>query len=281
MKPRSWITVLSLTLLILCQPIAALAQPRIGVLGIADEIAPVEKRLRDMREVVVRGYVFRVGMLDGQPAVVGRCGTGKVNAAIVATLIIDHFDLTALFFSGTAGAIDPALRPGDVVIGATVAQHDIGIQTATGIIRRGPRNIVTGEREPLLFPAPDLLLTAARRATINLTLPRIKMPDAEHVPRITEGVIATGDVFMADPTRREELRASLGAAAVEMEGAAVVQTCRQFALPCLVIRSITDGADLRAMASYQEFRATASENAAAVVTAIIRQLAGKTVIADR
>ncbi len=36
------------------------------------------------------------------------------------------------FFPGTAGAVDPGLRAGDVVIGATVAQHDVGLQTTNG-----------------------------------------------------------------------------------------------------------------------------------------------------
>jgi adenosylhomocysteine nucleosidase len=57
-----------------------------------------------------------------------------------------------------------------------------------------------------------------------------------------------------------------------MEGAAVVQTCRHFDVPCLVVRSITDRADGQAMASYQLLRGAASENAAAVTAAIIGKL---------
>jgi adenosylhomocysteine nucleosidase len=57
-----------------------------------------------------------------------------------------------------------------------------------------------------------------------------------------------------------------------MEGAAVVQTCRQFGVPCLVIRSITDRADGLAMASYDRFLGTASENAAALVATVVAGL---------
>jgi len=46
---------------------------------------------------------------------------------------------------------------------------------------------------------------------------------------------------------------ALGATAVEMEGAAVVQTCRQFAVPCLVVRGITDRADTEASSNYRQF----------------------------
>ena len=250
----------------------ASAQSLVGVLGMGQEAAPFEKKLQDSREVVVQGYVFHVGRLDGRPVVLGRSGPGKVNAAIVATLMINHFSPSVLFFSGTAGAIDPALRPGDVVIGETVAQHDVGTQTPSGITRRGPRNALTGEFDPILIHAPESLLVTARRSAAGLTLPTVKTQDGDHVPRIVEGVIVTGDVFMSDSNRREELRTNLGAAAVEMEGGAFIQTCRQFNVPCLVVRSVTDRADTQALNNYQQFVGLASENAAALVTAIIDRL---------
>ena len=191
----------------------------------------------------MRGHVFRVGTLNGRRVAVGRSGAGKVNAAIVATLLISQFDPAAVFFSGTAGAIDLTLYPGDVVIGAAVAQHDTGMVTAAGIAAARPAQPVTGELDPILLPAPDALLAAARAAAAGLTLPPAAAAAGGRCPRIIEGVIVTGDLFISDTAKRDELRASLGAAAVEMEGAAVVQACRQFAVPCLVIRSITDRAD--------------------------------------
>lgn len=254
-------------------PTGAFAQSIVGVLGIDTEVVAVEKRLQNVREVPVQGYVFREGILNGRRVVVGRSGAGKVNAAIIATLLINHFKPSAILFSGTAGAIDPALFPGDVVIGATVAQHDVGLQEAGGISRRGVRNVVTGAREPLLVPAPEVLLAAARSSMQGLKLPLVAIPAGQQrTPQVVEGVIVTGDVFLADVARRAELRSALGATAIEMEGAAVVQTCRQFSVSCLVIRSITDRADGQAATSYEQFVATASENAATLVTATISRL---------
>ena len=198
---------------------------------------------------------------------------GKVNAAIVATILTGQFKPSAILFSGTAGAVDPALFPGDVVIGTTVAQHDVGMQLPDGIRRRGVRNAVTGTLDPLLVPAPEVLLSAARASSQGLKLPAVAASNgAQRIPQVVEGVIVTGDVFMADVSRRTELRNTLGATAIEMEGAAVVQACRQFAVSCLVIRSITDRADGQASTSYDQFVAVASENAAAVVAATIAKL---------
>jgi adenosylhomocysteine nucleosidase len=151
-------------------------------------------------------------------------------------------------------------------------QHDFGAVTPGGITRRGPRNGVTGEVEPLIVPAPEALLAAARQAVQGLTLPPIELADGKKTPRIVEGVIVTGDVFMSDAARRDEIRSSVNGSAVEMEGAAMVQACRQFAVACLVVRSITDRADGEATANYKQFIAAASENAATLVTAIIARL---------
>lgn len=262
----------SLALLLALFAGVAQAQSMVGVLGIEREVAPIEARLQGSREVPVRGYVFRVGTLNGREVVVGRTAAGKVNAAIVATVLIGHFNPSALFFSGTAGAIDQGLRPGDVVIGTGVVQHDVGVLIAGGIQRRGLRNSVTGDMDPLIVAAPETLLVAARRAVEGLTLPRIESADGARMPRIVEGVIVTGDVFMSDAARRDEIRSSLGASAVEMEGAAMVQACRHFSVPCLVVRSITDRADGQAISNYKQFIAAASENAASLVAAIIARL---------
>ena len=264
--------VLAWSLCLLLVANAAAAQSVVGILGIASEVRPFEQQIQNGRDLTVDGYVFRAGVLNGRDVVIGRSGAGKVNAAIVATLMLSHFKPVALLFSGTAGAVDPALRQGDVVVGTTVAQHDAGVLTAAGMRRGGLRNAVTGEMDPVLVPASMPLLMTARRSIQTVTLPSMKTPDGERVPRVLEGVIVTGDVFVTDPVRRDELRSVLGATAVEMEGAAVVQTCRQFAVPCLVVRGITDRADTEASSNYRQFIGVASQNAAAVVAAIIRGL---------
>ena len=66
---------------------AAAAQNVVGILGIASEVRPYEQQIQNGRDVTVDGYVFRAGVLNGRDVVIGRSGAGKVNAAIVATLM--------------------------------------------------------------------------------------------------------------------------------------------------------------------------------------------------
>ncbi len=243
----------------------------VAVMGIAREIAPVEARIQGGRTERIQGVTFTFGTIDGARIVAVRSGAGKVNAAMAATILVDHFSPAALVWTGTAGAIDPELNPADVLIGASVGYHDFGTLSAGGLNREATRNMVSGALDPLLFPAAPGLLAAARRAAPAVKPSRRPGGEADPQPRIREGVIVTGDAFIANPARRIELRRDLKASAVEMEGAAVAQVCARSAVPLIVIRSITDHADGEAEHSYDRFVDTASRNAADFSIAVVRE----------
>ena len=50
---------------------------------------------------------------------------GKVSAAITTLLLLERFGVTHIVFTGVAGAIDPGLRIGDVVVAERLVQHDM------------------------------------------------------------------------------------------------------------------------------------------------------------
>jgi adenosylhomocysteine nucleosidase len=180
----------------------------VAVIGITREIAPVEARLQSPTIERIRDVVFTSGTIDGARIMTARVGVGKVNAAEATTLLLDHFLPAAVIFSGTAGAVDPDLNPGDVVIGTAVGHHDFGTVTASAFVRGPTRDPASGQVDPVFFPADPELLAAARRAAV--TLKPSRLPDAEPglVARISEGVIVTGDSFISSSVRRDELRGS-------------------------------------------------------------------------
>jgi hypothetical protein len=65
MASHPGVRIIALAIFVLL-PATTFGQSVVGVLGIASEIAPIEKRLQNSREVTVQGYVFREGTLNGR-----------------------------------------------------------------------------------------------------------------------------------------------------------------------------------------------------------------------
>jgi len=245
--------------------------PLFAVMAVPREIAPIVARIEAPAIQELHGVTFTSGTVGGARVIAVRTGVGKVNAAMAATLLVDRFAPAAIIFSGTAGAVDLDLRPGDVVIATAVGQHDFGAFTEKAFVRTRTRSPISGELDPVLFPMDARPLDAARRAAKATRLSALEGREQEPAPLIHEGPIVTGDAFVASPALRTDLRATFNARAVEMEGAAVALVCARAGVPLLVIRSITDRADGEATGSYQKYVEGASRNAAELALATVRE----------
>jgi adenosylhomocysteine nucleosidase len=248
------------------------AQP-IVVLGVPAEVRDVEARLTGATTERVQGVPFSVGTIGSTRVILGKTNAGKVNAALLTALAVNRYAPSAVFFTGTAGAIDPELGPADVVVATAIGYHDFGVSTADGFVRRATNNPVAGGANPALFTPDKRLLSVAQR--LAATLKFTPAPGTTRMPVARNGVIVTGDAFIANPAHRDEMRRALNAAAVEMEGAAVAQVCWQLGVPFLVIRSITDKADGSTVDAYRTNLEVASRNAATLTLAVIADLAAK------
>ncbi|MBI5821302.1 MAG: 5'-methylthioadenosine/adenosylhomocysteine nucleosidase [Verrucomicrobia bacterium] len=250
------------------------AAPLTCILGaFDDELTLLYQALAGPKEEVLRGIHFASGKLKGRSVIVCRSGIGKVNAAMVTTLLIEHYQPSEIIFCGIAGGINPDLHPGDIVIAAKTAQHDFGTLRAEGMEVRGTKSPVTWQRNPLFVEPDARLMALAEAAGHRIKLADIKTSEGERHPRIIKGIVATGDIFVASPAKKAELRKTLGADAVEMEGAAVAQVCRDLRVSWLVIRSISDRADHNALQDVDSFTAVAAQNAAQLVMDIVGHLA--------
>ncbi len=250
------------------------AAPCTGIMGaFSEEVSRLEEEVKEAQEQLVMGVRFVTGTLKGRRVVLACSGVGKVNAAMTATLMLDHFKPKEIIFSGIAGAVSPELQPGDIVLAGKTAQHDLGTLTPEGIQLRGMRNPVDWERNPVFFEADMRLLAIADEAAKRVEFEKVQAGAEERSPRVIKGIVVTGDVFVASPAKRDELRKSLKADAVEMEGAALAQVCRQFGIPCLIIRSISDSADANARQDAGAFLLIAVRNSSRLVTAIVERIA--------
>ena len=227
----------------------------IGILGaMAQEIDEVKALLKDKTVVTIANREFVVGKINGIGCVVAFSKWGKVAATITATLLIQEFGVTDLFFIGTAGALADGLKVGDIVIAKRLVQHDLDA-----------RPIISRFELPLLnriYVNTDWQLTElAGKAVSNLLERGVEYMVGEEAvkefnlqPTLRFGDIASGDQFINSDEKRQEILGLLPEVqCVEMEGAAVAQVCLEFSVPFTVIRTISDSADHNARVDFGRF----------------------------
>lgn len=242
-----------------------------GALNVEVEI--LHEAIADKRFETHLGVTFTVGRLKGRRVVLAQTGVGKVNAAMTTTLLIEHYRPAEVIFTGIAGGINPNMHPGDIIIGEQTAQHDLMILGPDGYRNIAVLNPVNSVRNPLLIAADRRLVDLARQAATQIEFEKIITAQGERRPVVRQGTIVSGDAFIASSAKKAELRETLGADAVEMEGAAVAQVCHQLDVPCLIIRSLSDRADDGARSDVRRFRHVAAENSAMFVTKMVELLA--------
>ena len=229
---------------------------KIGVIGAMEpEVAHLINAIEKPESQTIAGIEFVTGNLSGKTVIVTRSGIGKVAASIATTLLIDKFQPDYVINTGSAGWFVDSLKIGDIVISSEVRHHDVDV-TAFGY------EIGQMAQQPAAFlPAPELV-NAAKLAIASLG----------EVTAI-DGLICTGDSFICDPKRTAQMLTHFPTmAACEMEGAAIAQVCHQFAVPFVVIRSLSDNANNDSPVDFDSYIVKAGHHSALMVIALINQL---------
>ncbi len=225
----------------------------IGIIGaMAPEVALLKAALLDSKETTSAGMVFCTGTLEGKAVVLLQCGIGKVNAAVGAALLIELFRPTALLNTGSAGGLLPTQTFGDTVVSTEVLHHDVDV-TAFGYAPGQVPGL------PAVFPSDPALVSLADRCLAG-------------VPH-TLGQIGSGDIFVHEPDVVARIRSRFpGLCAVEMEAAAIAQTCHLTGTPFVVVRALSDIAGKESPMKFDEFLPLASKNSSRLVLEMLKQL---------
>lgn len=228
-------------------------------IGIIGAMAPeVEILLGDMkvtRETKIAHASFYEGMLNNQSIVLVESGIGKVNASIITTLLIHHFNVDYVINTGVAGSLHAEVSVTDIVISSHVIHHDVDAVNFNYQYGQVPGM-------PLSYKTDTELLDKVTQIIDN------------HVDvKMKKGLIVSGDSFIGDV----EMKASIvekfsDSLAVDMESAPIAQVCYQFDVPFIIIRSISDDANDRAEMKYDEFLEIACINSSNVVKLLLNQM---------
>ena len=220
-----------------------------------EELAAVLALMPDEHKMMVAGREFWVGHLHGQDVVAVLSRIGKVAAATTATALIERFNVRNIIFTGVAGGLGPGVNVGDVVVADSFLQHDLD---ASPIFPKYEVPLYGASRFPTDAALTQQLAQAAATA----------LPD---VP-VHRGLVVSGDRFVSTNAEARAQQAALpDALAVEMEGAAIAQVCRDYGVPFAAVRTVSDRADDAAHGDFMKFvQEVASAHSAAIVSAFLR-----------
>lgn len=300
------ICILLIILLAACSP-AKLPEParddtipRIAVVSAFEpETRLFLKEIQDSRAYVLNGRKFTTGVLGGQDVVVFLSGESMVNAAMTIQMALDHFNITALVFSGIAGGVNPGLSIGDVVVPAEWAQYQESLfarqkgeewgtglgQSSLGhygmmypqpvsVTRQGGRPDHTESK--FWFAVDPGLLEAARTAAAEVGLKKCPKIGTclGHEPKVVVGGRGvSGPSFVDNAEYRQWVWETFEADALDMESAAAAHVAYANNVPFIAFRSLSDlaggGSGANEMVIFLQL---AAENSARLVLAFLTGL---------
>ena len=228
---------------------------KIAIMGaMPEEVAPILERLDDVEEVNYAKNKYYKAKYKNIDVVVAYSKIGKVFSTLTATTMLELFACDVLLFTGVAGAVNPELKIGNLVVASKLAQHDLDI-TIFG--------------HPHGYVPEGSVYVEADKDLIALS----KMVAAEMGVNVKEGIIATGDQFIASEERKNFIAETFKADALEMEGASVAVVCDALGVPFFILRSISDSADMDAGFNFEEFVESSAKVSAEFLMKMVDRLA--------
>ncbi len=186
---------------------------------------------------VVAGMRAEVRCLrSGTDAAATACVGGSGDQARQAVAAMVAAGVRAVVSFGLAGGLDPALRPGDLVLGDAVVLPDGSVAAADSdwchrwLARAHGDAAGSFAALRSAFPAPALL---GRSRGVVLG----------HGLRLFVGRVAGSAAAVATPEAKRRLAMATGAIAVDMESHGVAAAAGTADLPFLVLRAVADPAE--------------------------------------
>lgn len=250
---------------LIATPVLAQDGPRIAVMSaFQPEWVSLQTDLQGAKTQTINGTEFITGQLGGKEVVLFLSGVSMVNAAMTTQLALDHFDISAIVFSGIAGGVDPSLNIGDVVVADQWGQYlEMVLARETegafsippflespfpnyGMIFTRETMVASGRGAPeqhFWFPADAALLDTAKAVAAETDLAECNAENAclSHAPQIRVGGNGvSGSAFLDNAEVRTWAFDTFQAQVVDMESAAVAQVAWSNQVPFIAFRSLSD-----------------------------------------
>lgn len=196
----------------------------IGIIGAMDiEVNGLISVMTEKSIDTISGISFVKGKIYDRDVVVAKCGIGKVFASICAQTMILKYAPRIVINSGVAGALSNDLSIMDAVVATKVVQHDIDTSPLGD-----PKGLISGIN--VVYIDTDSEASKALKLSAEALDICVK-----------NGIIASGDQFIANQEKKQQIKDDFDAISCEMEGAAIGHVCYVNNIPFAIMRTISDG----------------------------------------
>lgn len=207
---------------------------KIGIIGAMD--AEIEKFISifNLKKDETNNRNIYIGKYNEKDIIVALSGIGKVNSAAMTQFIIDNYKVNLIINSGCAGALTNKVGIMNVVISDYVTYHDFK-----------PLRVMN-------YSVPD-----NGRVKANERLIELAEKTLEDIKTILYyiGPICSGDSFITDSKKRDEVFNDTESLVVDMESASIGHISKLNNVPFVSIRTVSDFADgiedMETLAAYQ------------------------------
>ena len=219
------------------------------ILAMQEELEEILKIIEETNKKEIYDITYIEGKVGENNIIITLSGIGKVNAARTTQILIDKLNVECIINVGSAGALNPILNIGDIVIGNKLIQHDFDITAFNH-----KKGYITGVGDYL--ECNEDLVKQFEKITNNI--------ENKEYKTIT-GIIASGDIFCTEINMKNKIYSKFNAECVEMEGAAIAQVAYLCNIPFIVIRSISDSPNGNNAIVFDEFVKLASARCAKIL----------------
>lgn len=208
-------------------------------------------------------------------------GMGKCAAAAAAQALIIESNPQVLIFSGIAGALNPRLSVGDIVIGKKLHYLETNTQIIAecapykSVFESDPKlcDLAAKEAQLLGFRLEKSLEESSSVAG-DLSSDFKQSASNENSVAYVCGNIATSDQFNTDPNILDAVRATVFGDCEEMEGAAAAHIAAKNGVPFLAIRSMSNrcGESYESVDSHKDDLVLAADQAGSLTLRVLKAL---------
>ncbi len=214
-----------------------------AIVGAVDsEVKVILEALSGLQVWQTKRFTFSAGKIVNSKVLIGVSGIGVTNASMMATCILENFDIGAMVSIGIAGTYPQSvLVPGDVAVAESEIYGDMGTRTRNAVelleeigiplLKEGGTSYFN------IWPADEKLVSRAKTAFKSSSLTeRFHM----HCGPFVTVAASSGDAETA-----LALQERFGAVCENMEGAAVAQVAKVYGVPFFECRGISNYAGIR------------------------------------